>query len=380
MISFGGNGSGGVEFEYKHIIWAIVIIISLPILMPLCVSPADASDDWQEEVNDIEETYYLNSGKRSNTEMNIWTLKGIYTPYNGTTYGYTDDGWLYGELVTSTTPSQYSENAYFSGEKFTATRNSNGLYYYSSPPSNSPDITTSTVYSAVTMDKAHKSDVFLTSTSKTETNGYYYYTYTGYRYAFGPLSDYTITKDGTTYDVASSKTSCSLIWYEYQTLSGITGQLTISANDYGVSYLGASDIIQAYNSTNLSATFDMWFGNVPMHLLIRLNPYAIASGMSIADAWNGGLWSVMVYSDQDAASATVSQSWEFSPSQILDTVIALFSFDVAEEYNLDGWTATLASLTFSVAMYAALIAIALNHAYLWILVAAVAILQGMKFW
>ena len=87
----------------------------------------------------------------------------------------------------------------------------------------------------------------------------------------------------------------------------------------------------------------------------------------------------MVYSDQDAISAVTSQTNEFSPERILDTVIMLFTFDIQEEYDLDGWVAILASAIFSLSFYAVLIALALNHAYLWALVAIVAIFQSFKF-
>lgn len=387
LIGLGGNG-GGIEFEYKHIIWALIIMITLPIILPL-VAPAAADGDWEEEIQDLEDTYYRQSGRNATANINIWALSGIYTPYTGTTHGRTSDGWLYGELVDITTPSQYSA-AYWSGEQFTAELNrANGLYYYTSAPSNVPDIvaasgspldfTGATIYSSVTMDKAHKSDVFFSTGGKTTTSDGYYYEYTGYRYAFRPLSDYTTTKDGVTYEVSSYSSSCSLVWYEYVTLDGIAGQLTVSGTDYGVSYLTSDDIIRAYNTSNYSARFDMMFGNIPMHLLITLNPTAVAAGLTIPEIWNGGYWSVMVYSDQDATSSTLSQTWEFSPDKILDTVIKLFMFDIEDEYDLDGWVAILASATFTVAMYAALLALALNHAYLWILVAAIAAIQSFNF-
>lgn len=380
-MNFGGAGNNGVEFEYKHIVWALMIVILLPILMPMLVAPATPDAEWQAEVEDIQNTYYLQSGVGATSEINIWPLTGIYTPYTGGDHGYTEDGWLYGTLIKNTTPSQYSSNPYWADETFTASRASNGLYYYTSAPNNSPDIVANkTVYSSVTMDKEQKSSIFFTTSSRVSDGDHYYYAYEGYRYSFSPLSNYTTTANGATYEVNASTTSCSLIWYEYQTIDGIAGQLTISARDYGVSYLGSDDIIAAYDSANYSARFDMQFGNIPMHLLIRLNPTAVASGLSIPDIWNGGYWSVMVYSDQDATGATLSQTWEFNPDRILETVIDLFTFDIAKDYQLDGWEATLASMIFTLAMYAALIAIALNHAYLWILVAAIAAIQSMKFW
>lgn len=387
MIMLGGN-NGGIEFEYRHIIWALIIMVTMPLILPLFAPTVASESEWQDEIEDIESTYYRQTGQYATAEINVWALTGIYTPYSGDTYGRTDDGWLYGERVISNSPNQYSD-AYWTDEAFSIARNpDNGLYYYWEAPTSQPDIVgakdngydAATIYSNVTMDTAHKSDVFFTTSGKTTTDDGYYYAYTGYRYAYSPLSDFTTSKDGVTYNVNARTSSCSLIWYEYMTIDGIAGQLTISGKDYGVSYLTSDDIIREYDSANMSARFDMRFGNIPMHVLISLNPYAVASGLTIADIWNNGYWSVMVYSDQDAISAVTSQTYEYSADKILDTVIALFEFDIGEEYGLDGWVAIVASATFTLAMYACLITLALNHAYLWVLVALIAAIQAIQFW
>lgn len=388
-----GSDGGGGDWEYKMIIYALVCVIIVPLLFSLML-PSSATSVWEDEIKDIEQTYYLQSGVNATREINVWTLTGIYTPYEGSSYGYTSDGWLYGDRVESNTPAQYSNNAFWAGESFTVIRNpANGLYYYSSAPSNQSDIvpatqsesgkwdfTNATVYSNITMDAAHVSDVFMSSGGRSEQGGHYYYQYTGYRYAFQPLSNFTTTKEGVTYDVNASTTSLSLVWYQYASNGGIAGQLTISGADSGLSYLNAADIVKAYNSSNFSAVFDMYFGNLPMHLRINISPAAIAAGMSVSDAWSGGYWSTMVYSDQDASSASTSANYEFSPDNLMNTVIALFTFHIAEDYNIDGWEGTIASLIFTLPLYACLIVFALRHAYLWIAVALIAAIQAFSFW
>lgn len=391
MAIFSGDSSGG-DWEYKMLIYALTCIIVVPLLFSLLL-PTSASGEWEDEIRDIENTYYLQSGTNAHREINVWTLTGIYTPYEGGSYGYTRDGWLYGDRVEANSPSQYTSNAFWQDEAFSVVRNpANGLYYYSSAPVNMPDIIPATatatgydfngatIYSAVTMDSAHVSDVFISTGGRGEQDGYYYYTYTGYRYAFQPLTNFTTTKEGTTYDVVASTTSLSLIWYQYVDKGGIAGQLTISGTDTGLSYLTASDIIRAYNSSNFSAVFDMWFGNLPMHLRINLNPAAIAAGMSVSDAWSGGYWTVMVYSDQDASASATSASFEFSPDNLMETVISLFTFHIAEDYGIDGWEGVVASLIFTLPLYACLVAFALKHAYLWVAVALIAAIQAFSFW
>lgn len=78
-----------------------------------------------------------------------------------------------------------------------------------------------TVYSMVYFDEAHTSDVFFTPSGKhTDDSGHYWYEYSGYRYSYGPLSDYNITVDGKAKEVKSNSTSLSLIWYKYATTTG----------------------------------------------------------------------------------------------------------------------------------------------------------------
>lgn len=72
-------------------------------------------------------------------------MTGCYTPYQGTNYGYTPDGWLYGTKITDITPEQYnaekSEESKakifpYSG-KLEVVQADNGLWYYKSIPANS---------------------------------------------------------------------------------------------------------------------------------------------------------------------------------------------------------------------------------------------------
>ena len=91
-MNFGGGASSGSEFEYRRIVWALIILVVMPILMPLMCSPVEAESEWADEISDIENTYYRQSGVGATADINVWALTGIYTPYVGDTYGYTDDG------------------------------------------------------------------------------------------------------------------------------------------------------------------------------------------------------------------------------------------------------------------------------------------------
>lgn len=390
MLPIGGNSGGGNATEYKLIAFALTIIVFTPIMFTLFVPQIDDRDvAWEDEIKSIEQQYYNQTGTTSNAEKNIWTLTGIYTPYEGGTFGYTDDGWMFGTKIRYNAPSQYSSTLAFPG-KLEATQADNGLWYYTSVPENMTGITVAptdsagkitstngaTVYSNVSFDRSHKSDVFFTSSTKTETDGHYYYNFSGYRYVFQPLSDYKTLAGGNTVQVKATSTSLSLIWYEYATLSGIAGQLAISGSDYGVSYLTSADIVRAFNSSNYTSTFDMTFNSVQMHLAIRLDPSRLSAGYTIEQCYNQGFWSVMVYSDAVAESMS-SPSYEFSASNILDTLISLFTFKIADEYDIDGWLGLFASMMVTAPLYIALLYVCINHPELWALVLILAAIQAI---
>lgn len=393
----GGGNRGDSESDYKMISFAMSMIILIPTLFILFVPSYSEDHAWSDEMDSIEQTYYNQTGQSSTSEQNIWTLTGIYTPYSGGRYGYTEDGWIYGTKVSTDNPVQYTSNIVFTGSLVVA-QAPNGLFYYISVPEtmadsitvlkpeqytigadgkyNITDTTGATVYSAVTFNREYKSDIFFTSSTKTEASGHYYYAYTGYRYVFQPLSDYYTSIGGETAKVTSNNTSLSLIWYEYYTVSGIAGQLAVSGSDKGISYLTSDDIIRQFNSTNYASTFDMTFNSCKMHLVIRLDPSRLASGMSIADCYNNGYWSVVVYSDA-IVNSMMSTTYEFSAENILSTLISLFTFKVAEDYDIEGWIGIIASMMITMPMYICLMTMCLRHPELWMFVILLAAIQSI---
>lgn len=412
-ISIGGGGGGlSTSSELKMISFAMSIIILVPTIFTVFVPSYVSEDQWASEITSIENTYYEQTGSSSNPNKNIWTLTGIYTPYQGTSYGYTEDGWIYGSKVPSDRPSQYISTVQNPGALIVA-QAPNGLFYYISvPKAQSESITVlkaptdpatgeggqyyinsagqyvitntegATVYSSVTFNKSQKSDIFFTSANKTETDKGYYYAFSGQRYVFQPLSDYYTSIGGVTEKINSNSTSLSLIWYEYRTLSGIAGQLAVSGSDKGITYLTSDDIIRAFNSTNYTSTFDMTFNSVQMHLVIRLDPSRLAAGNTVEECYNGGYWSVLVYSDAIAESMA-STTYEFSAENILNTLISLFTFRIADEYNIDGWVGVLASMMITLPLYLMLLVLCLNHPELWmftILLAAIQAITSLGGW
>ncbi len=353
---------------------------------------------YASELDELTRNYGSMTGKTATNEE-IWGLTGIYTPYGinkdgnpSTAHMILQDGWVAGDRIVSYNPIQFN-NLDGDKEKYTVKYNAEkGMYYYESHGANISDITDTTykegaldtlgtVYTRVAMDINHKSDIFFTIGTKQQLdNGTFYYKYSGYRYCFQPLADYYYDKAT---PVTHTTTSLSLVWYQYTADQGIAGQLILSGGDQGVSYLTATQIVQAFNSASFTSKFSMKFNNMDMNIYIHLNEYAISHGYTVEQCFNAGYWDVMVTSQSvDVSNTNTGLSVDFSVAKLFDTLVALLTFDL-EKYGFEGNAATLASSVFSVSMYTSLIAIGLSSWSVMLLTAIIAVCQFIvtfKFW
>lgn len=404
MLGGGSTGMSSPEWTSKMVIVALLITFFTPLFFTLFVPTIanETEDPYAEQISELEEQYYLATGNKPTATTEVWGLKGIFTPFNGTKYSYSDDGWIYSERIDEYSPFQYTAQSPTGDAQtyYKVKRMDNGLYYYIDKPKvdageivpakpihkdsnnvNSEiigyDYKDATLYTAVSMDTQHPSTIFFTTTNKHEANGHYYYDFNGYRYSFSPLRSFGMNVNGNVTMVEPNSTSLNLIWYQYATNYGIAGQLAVNAQDQGVSYLSAGDIVRAYNPNVYSSTFDMVFGSgIPMHLTIRLDAYMMSQyAMSVEECFNAGYWSVIVSSDAVASSSIQDASYDFSLDNIFDTLINLFTFKITEKYDIPGWEGTLASLLITMPLYAVLIAVCLSNYYLLIMVALLGVIQ-----
>lgn len=330
---------------------AIVIMSTLPLAITLFT---DVSVD--DETDELIQDYKTFTGQ-SRTSEAVWCLTSIATPYQGTTYGYSDDGWLYGSIVQTYSPSQIREAdpTHYSVEK------QDGFYKYTEvADSGYGGHQVGDLYTAVCMDVDQRSTVFFTEAGKTQQGEFFYYDYTGYRYSFQPMANYEAQNgDGKVIPIVAKSTSLSLIWYQYYTASGISGQLILTGNDSGISFIGSSQIIRAFDTTTSTASFDMMFNGLDMHIYIRLMPYYLQD-YSIAEAFDNGYWEVMVSSPSTDSRAYDNPGNSFNIYGILDTIIKLFTFDL-DGYGFTGISTLLAGLFFVTPLYATLLTIGLHN-------------------
>lgn len=125
----------------------------------------------------------------------------------------------------------------------------------------------------------------------------------------------------------------------------------------------------------------MTFNNVAMHLTIRLDPTKVSAGVSVQDCYNLGFWSVIVSSDSLSSGSVGDKSYDLSVDNLLNVLVSLFTFNVSEDYHIEGWIGTVASLMVTMPFYAILIALSLEYTPLLILTGILAAIQaGLSWW
>lgn len=410
-LSSTSDDGGGQDFVYKIVIFAAVITLVFPLAISIFV-PAIEQSEYNEEQDVLDGMYESLTGTTS-TNKSVWGLTGIYTPYNGSEkYNYTADGWLYTDRVVNYDPAQYDN---YVTNDYTIIRydESDGLYYKVAyydedgklqttvPEKESDYKVIKTLYSAVNFDSKYKSTVIFTSDGKQTTDNGFYYTYTGYRYAFQPLKDYSVqtytttstgtTEDGktsstnttntttTTKTVIASNTSLSMIWYDQAWGSGLAGQLVLSGSDSGVNYINSTKILNAFNNSTNTAVFTMQFNGIDMEITVRLDPYMLSSGKSVSECWNAGYWTVVIATNSVYVGGTGFAIGNFDIKAIADIIVNLFTFNMGQ-YGLTGWIGTVASVMFTLPLMAALIAIGVRNPLIFVVALIVGLITAMATW
>ena len=389
--------SGGGNAEWTNVTIYMCLVIAF--LMPFVTSIFLPNQFNEDDVNGLFDDYYEMTGQQAQTKTAIWTLNGIYTPViDGEPALVTSDGWMAGSIIKEYSPSQLQGTP----EAYTVYQDENGLYRYRY---NSADYNEQTgtghrgtwqwdedtnqyvksdtpgdIYSAVSFDMQHTSNIFFTESQRTMMGDNFYFNFSGYRYSFSPLSDYTtIDQNGDRVPVISTNTSLSLVFYQWYSQSGISGQIILSGSgpNGGVAYINSANILSAFNSVTNSASFEMVFnGGITMNITVRLSP-TFLSTYSVQEAFDLGYWSVMVTSLSADANAYVGTDNALNPMKVLDVALKLFTFDWSG-YDLSESVSIIVTVLFSIFLYAGLITLCLEYNYLWILVGILAAIQSLS--
>lgn len=386
---FSGGTAGNGPFIKASLTFSLFAMFLMTAFLALYL-PAEHSGDLQGELDQLTEGYYDITGSAPASEE-VWALTGIYVPYgkgigedgqlvDSTAWGTTKDGWIYGARVASYSPSQF-DNLNGGKEDYTVQYDPDtGLYYYVQAGEDLASVTASpadpqqgTLYTQVSMDPAYKSDLFFTPGGKVTDERGTYYQYSGYRYSFSPIRDYRASNE---LAVDRVTTSLSIVWYNYYGTEGLNSQLMLNGSDSGLSYITAQEIVNRFEAASFSSRFTMTFNGIDMYVYIKLNPYALQiQGYSVQECFQNGFWSIMVTSPAISTETSDFSLQAFSPDRLFEIVFNLLTFSM-DGYNLSGTAALLCSLFFTVSFYTSLIAIALEHEHLLILLTLVGIIQA----
>lgn len=370
------GGGGNSSWNYKMIVFCLSIAFLMPFLMSIFV-PAHAIDVDEDE---LFSGYYQMTGQDAPSKTSIWVLTGIYNPVQeGSPYLVTEDGWMASSEEKTYRPSQYQGTP----EEYTVAKGTDGLFRYSG---NSADYDASKgtghadgeLYTMVNFDMDHKSNIFFTESNRTSVGENFYYNYTGWRMAFQPISNYTTLNDnGERIPIVATTTSLSLVFYQWYTQTGISGQIILSGSDGGVGFINGANVVSAFNSANKTATFPMVFnGGIEMDIIIRLDPYYL-DRMTVQECYDNGFWSIMVTSQSADADAYTGTDYSMNPSKVLETALDLFTFDL-HDYHLSDSMQFLCSIFFVMFLYAGLIVMCLENSYIWILVGIMTAIQSIN--
>lgn len=366
------GGNNNETFAYGLLITALALTLLLPLTINIMFPQYDGDEDFNQLVDDLKSDYEDFTGSAPVKE-DVWALKGIFTPITpGGPRGYTSDGWLYGTEVHDYTPTQYASGptAYSvtnriverQGDTITKVRDLD-IYQYATVGEYNAGVKAGDIYSAVSLDVDKKSNIFFSPAGKHTEGGMFYYDYSGYRYAFSPVSNYLgVDDNGDRIELNRNNATCSIIWYQYYNVAeGIAGQLVVNTgDDRSTAYITADTIIQSFNSANNTAKHILQFNGVKLNLYIRMDSYYLSSGWSIKDCFDAGYWAIMITSESADTTAYTATDHAFNPQNIFTTIIDLLTFNL-DGYGFSPFIALICSLVVVVPLYVGLLVIGLNN-------------------
>ena len=294
-----------------------------------------------------------------------WVLTGVYTPFTPGTVPDSEienhieydrgrtTGWLYGEKITDYSglneavdikldPNQKSNQLLTVGNPYSWSYET-GKEWWAGDNPYGIDLSPAGKWVIQTWNYVTQNELY------TDTSGYGIkyntgtannWNYTGYRYVFDPtlpFSDQGSAVDG----------RLSVVWYDIQTDTGLSGALEIYADSSHEQILlgriSSTDILSAFQSTSgYTSVFDFKFEGTTLNLVIRFLPTVYNTYSSLKAAWDAGAWSMAISSPSAGNFFDVENSNAFSitAGSAFDTFIDIFTFKTPE-FTDDPWVAVI---------------------------------------
>ena len=284
---------------------------------------------------------------------NPWVLTHVYTPWNTSLDPSThfDDGWLYGEDITTYPDLNKSADIHMSPDfkssvPITFTREvasyeeRNGSQWWANIP---------------IIGWIGESLGFDPYTYKTVIANNW--NYTGYRYVLDPTLPFAEDPD----TPSARDGSLSLVWYSYGGQEGLSGGLDIYGGEIKLASYSATDIIADYNESSSYATvYDFDFEGTHLNLSIRFDPTVIELGTPLMEAWSNGDWSFAISSISAGNFLDIKGSNAYTTSMggMIETFIAIYTFNLPDFNN--EWASMILWLMVGLPMTIAMLCVTLR--------------------
>lgn len=284
---------------------------------------------------------------------NPWVLTHVYTPWNTSLDPSThfDDGWLYGEDITTYPDLNKSADIHMSPDykssvPITFTREvasyeeRNGSQWWANIP----------IIGWIGENLGFDPYTYKTVIANN-------WNYTGYRYVLDPTLPFAEDPD----TPSARDGSLSLVWYSYGGQEGLSGGLDIYGGEIKLASYSATDIIADYNDSSSYATvYDFDFEGTHLNLSIRFNPTVIENGTPLMEAWSNGDWSFAISSVSAGNFLDIKGSNAYATTMggMLDTFIQIYTFNLPDFNN--EWAAMVLWLMVGLPMTIAMLCVTMR--------------------
>lgn len=298
-----------------------------------------------------------------------WVLEHVYTPWvpsMGTSGHIDNQGWLYGEEITTDDysgglnqsanirldPNQKSTVPISVSDETVSYEYADGLKWWA-------DSDLVGIWGAmVTHYIAAKTGADVNTYATDDAS---IYNFTGWRYQFLPTLPFSTATEDNPNNTSTENGALSIVWYTYNNQEGISGALEIFGGSVLLASYSASDIVSDYNTVSgYASTYDFNFNGTMLTLSIKFDQDAIDGGTPLMSAFSTGAWTMAISSLSAGNFYDLDDGVSFSSTagSMVSTFISIYTFDMPNVSN--PWAKTVMWLMVGLPMTLAMLCVTLR--------------------
>ena len=337
--SSGGNDNLQVGLG----VFCVIVSLVATMMVPMFVPGYDTGYEW-EDIYEERTALEAYSGQ-SMVDQTPWVLSGVYTAYvPGEDYVISDEGWLYGESLSSYAPDGTNLIGETTGIRLDPTQKSYG------PLAQDAEQVRSDTYKWYYDDDASGLWGFTYWLSSgfwglfgKEVDRYEAptvhsaWSFSGYLYEFDPMMLIKVKdpsgESGDQY-TETDDAKLNIVWYDMgDGIEGLSGGLILYDNmsEGIVANFAASDIISNYDTeSNMASSYQFDFNSARINMYIMFDQDVLDNDVSLSEAWTDGRWTLAfsAVSADGLLDLESSNTLSTSVGNMLQTYIDIFTFDV----------------------------------------------------